>query len=352
MNAVAEQSTGQGTGLIHQPQGSNGLAIYDRVDPMTFIDTFGKVFAMTGAGGADTVAKGQLLALACLCRRQDIFQVSSTYHLIGGKLSMKSDVMLAKFRQAGGKHQWIKDGSDGFIATAIFTFEGNSTTVSYSIEDAKRADLLAGPGKKPGNWEKNPAAMLRARVVSSGVRMLAPEVLEGSYCPEELEDEPQQSVQATVTQAPSAASVVGVDNSSAEAAAATKRKRRTAAEIAADKAAEEAAITGATTIAGTTVATSQPDSEVIDAVVEPAVSTASTTTIETPTAASPDSPGSITPASLAKIGELAAMLGVDLPGLRTHLLNENPDFPEFAALSQNSAEILIDNLDQIANPKK
>lgn len=358
MNAVAEQ------GLIHQSSGNGsqaGMSVYDRVDPFKFIDDMGRIFGMTGAGGADTIEKGKLLALACLSRRMDIFQLSGTYHLIGGKLSMKADVMLAKFRQAGGKHQWIKDGSDGQTASAVFTFEGQSHTVSYSIEDAKRAGLLSDPNKKPGNWEKNPAAMLRARVVSSGVRMLAPEVLEGSYCPEELEGDDQPVVATVVTSnAPSAAAVVGVDAASnATEAEKTKRKRRTAAEIAADNAAELAAKNqqvnnqpGTGEQAGDVIDVT-PEMAVAQAPVAAAAAAASTAQpAATASVFDPKAPGSILPATLTIIDGLAAKLGANREQLEAHLRNGNPGFTTFTALSEESAQVVVANLEAVASPKK
>ncbi|MCX7689084.1 MAG: hypothetical protein N2045_14060, partial [Fimbriimonadales bacterium] len=62
------------------------------------------------------------------------------------------------------------------------------------MEDAKRAGLI---GKAGGNWEKYPRAMLRARVVSEGVRTVFPGVIVGLYTPEEVRDfEPVPAIKA------------------------------------------------------------------------------------------------------------------------------------------------------------
>lgn len=376
MVAVAE------TGLIAQPQGSSGagqMAIYDRVDPLKFIETMGNIFAQTGAGGADTLAKGQLLALACLSRRQDIFQLSDTYHLIKGKLSMKADVMLAKFRKAGGRHKWLKDGSDKIEAVGEFTLEGVTQQVSYSIQDAAAAQLLATDPKKAGNWEKNTAAMLRARVVSSAIRMLAPEVLEGAYCQEELESEPEPVAVNVISSAPSAASVVGVDQG-ANGAAGEKpvRKRRTAAEMVADAAKPtnqpqgdpaaaasqtagqaasddgviEASYTATETnqdgsVTTTNVGTTETTVVTQPAAVEQPATTASTSAPQLKEAVfDANMPGTSTTKTLQEMAGLAAKLGANQAQLEAQLRND----PKLAGLkslgdlSETQALAIVENL--------
>ena len=69
-------------------------------------------------------------------------------------------------------------------------------TFEYTMEMAKTAGLLA----QGGNWQKYPAAMLRARCITAAARAYAPDVLDGCYDPDELAPEVQG--QAVVTQAP------------------------------------------------------------------------------------------------------------------------------------------------------
>ena len=169
---------------IRADQSGGTLSVFDRVDPLAFIETFGRTFALTGAGGCKTAEDGKLMALACLCERKTIFEIGREFHLMDGKLSMRADAMLAKFRQIGGKHIWVKTGDDGLEAACDFIFDGQTTQVRYTIEDAKRAGLV----KEKGNWIKSPGPMLRARVISNAIRMIAPEVVAGYYTPEENED--------------------------------------------------------------------------------------------------------------------------------------------------------------------
>ena len=174
------------TMTVAQESSNGSMTVYDRVnDPLVFVEQMGKVFAHSGACGCKTEPEGKLLALACLCERQSPFDIQRRYHLMDGKLSMKSDVMLAEFRARGGKHKWIKDGSDGKEAVLELTdWDGNVTTTSYSIEDAQNAGIF----REGSGWTKNPGNMLRARCSSNAVRMAAPEIVSGIYTPEEQED--------------------------------------------------------------------------------------------------------------------------------------------------------------------
>lgn len=183
------------TGLI-QSNGQNGhggngqMSIYDRIaDPLDFVNQMGKVFAKAGACGVSTEAEGQLLALACACEKKTPFEIGRRFHIMDGKLVLKSDVMLSDFGQAGGTHKWLKDGSDGIEAVLwIKRPDGEVMTSSYSITDAQAAELI----RPKSNWTKGPKAvgqMLRARATSNGIRMLMPGIVAGVYTPEEISDE-------------------------------------------------------------------------------------------------------------------------------------------------------------------
>lgn len=54
--------------------------------------------------------------------------------------------------------------------------------LSWTLEDARRAGLL----DRGENWQKYPRAMLRARLISEGVRTIFPGVAIGLYTPEEV----------------------------------------------------------------------------------------------------------------------------------------------------------------------
>jgi len=54
---------------------------------------------------------------------------------------------------------------------------------SFTIEDAKKAQLLGNPNS---GWGKYPQAMLRARVTSAACRAIAPDAVMNVYSPEEM----------------------------------------------------------------------------------------------------------------------------------------------------------------------
>jgi hypothetical protein len=149
------------------------------------LESLGRHFAKSMMFGCSNESQGVVMALECLMTKTSPMALQATYHIISGRPSMKADAMLSAWRKSGGKHRWLKDGSDGQSATLELIDEaGNSQAVSYTIEEAKKAGLV----KPGGGWTKNPANMLRARCCSNGVRMLKPELLGGAYTPEEIQD--------------------------------------------------------------------------------------------------------------------------------------------------------------------
>jgi hypothetical protein len=167
---------------------SNNLVPYQSIGAdanaaLKFVETMGDAFAKGGLVGCNTPGQGRMLALTCLCEGITPLEFARTYHLIEGKPTMRSDAMLAKFRQAGGKTKWLNVGDDGKEARAEWTYDGQTLDLVYSIEDAKRAGVV----KQKSAWEKDPGSMLRARLISKAVRILAPEIVAGVYSPEEMD---------------------------------------------------------------------------------------------------------------------------------------------------------------------
>lgn len=153
-------------------------------DPVAFIVGLGRTFGESCMFGVKTVQQGQVLALHCLMTKTSPLSIMQQYHVIEGKLSMKSEEMLRRFSQRGGKWTWVSDGRDG-KAVIELEKDGRKQTIFYSLDDAKTAGLL--DGKNP-NWKARPQNMLRSRVVSEGMRMFDPESTGGCYTEEELQD--------------------------------------------------------------------------------------------------------------------------------------------------------------------
>lgn len=104
-------------------------------------------------------------------------------HVIEGKLSMSAELMRAQVARHGHTFRTVEMSSErARVSITRGDDPEHTTTVEFSIEDAKRANLT---GK--GVWKQYPAAMLHARATSMAVRAVCPEVLMGiSYTPEEL----------------------------------------------------------------------------------------------------------------------------------------------------------------------
>lgn len=166
------------------------------------IEQLGNWFARSGLFGCEKAEQGMVLAMACLTEKKSPVQLLKEYHIIQGKLCKTSASMLSDYKRAGGKCQWISGLTDGEKATARFTFKENDIEATYTLKDAEREGLT----QKGGSWKRNTADMLRARLVSKTLRMIAPEVEGGAiYEPSEIEAihiSPTANTTTTTTIAP------------------------------------------------------------------------------------------------------------------------------------------------------
>jgi hypothetical protein len=119
----------------------------------------------------------QAAALMLVAQADGLAKAATHYHIIQGKPSLSADAMLARFQSAGGKVNWQTYTDEA--VTGLFSHPaGGSVTIRWDIERAKKAGV--------GNLQKYPAAMLRARCISEGVRTVFPGVIVGMYTPEEV----------------------------------------------------------------------------------------------------------------------------------------------------------------------
>ena len=106
------------------------------------------------------------------------------YHVIQGRATLKADAMLARFQTAGGKVSW--DTYTDQEVTGTFSHPaGGSLKLTWTFAQAKSIGLTS-----KDNWKNYPRAMLRARVISEGIRTVYPGCVVGTYTAEELEDIP------------------------------------------------------------------------------------------------------------------------------------------------------------------
>jgi hypothetical protein len=139
---------------------------------------------------ANAIAKGGLFgskdpyAVLTLCllaqaEGQHPAVVFRDYHIISGKPAKKADAMLRDFLVGGGKVEWHQ--LDDSCADATFSHPaGGTARISWDAKRVAQAQLGGNAMHK-----KYPRQMLRARVISEGVRTVYPGATSGLYVPEE-----------------------------------------------------------------------------------------------------------------------------------------------------------------------
>tara|TARA_Y100000593_G_scaffold23934_1_gene47463 strand:- start:520 stop:1341 length:822 start_codon:yes stop_codon:yes gene_type:complete len=159
------------------------IQLYDSIEAqgVEAVEKLGTWFAKSGMFGITAPEQGAVLAMTALAERVTPVELLKKYHLVQGRLAMRSDAMLAEFIRAGGKVTWVETSPTR--AAARFVFADNDIELEFTMDEAKSAGLASRE-----NWKKHPANMLRARLISNAVRMLAPQVCSGQYTPEEVQD--------------------------------------------------------------------------------------------------------------------------------------------------------------------
>lgn len=150
--------------------------------PITDIEKMGTAIAKSGLFGMKTADQAIALMLIAQAEGMHPAIAARDYHVIQGRPALKADAMLARFQAAGGKVQW-KVYTDEEV-TGIFSHpSGGEITLSWTLTQAKRIGLA-----NKDNWKNYPRAMLRARVISEGIRTVYPGCVVGTYTPEEIQD--------------------------------------------------------------------------------------------------------------------------------------------------------------------
>jgi hypothetical protein len=134
----------------------------------------------SGLFGMKTPDQALALMIVATAEGRHPGSVASDYHIIQGRASLKADSMLARFQQSGGRVEW-HDHTNEKVSATFSHPAGGSLRIDWDMARAKAAGL----GGKD-NWRSYPRQMLRARVISEGVRATFPAVLNGMYTPEEV----------------------------------------------------------------------------------------------------------------------------------------------------------------------
>jgi hypothetical protein len=177
----------------------NAIAIqYDVSD----IERMARAIAVSKLFGVENPEQAIALCLIAQAEGRHPASAAQDYHIIQGRPSKKADAMLRDFISAGGKVEWHV--LDDAKADATFSHpSGGSVRISWDMARAQKAQL------KTAMWAKYPRQMLRARVVSEGVRTVFPMATSGMYVPEEVQELDAPREQAALPPAGQAPTIEG-----------------------------------------------------------------------------------------------------------------------------------------------
>jgi hypothetical protein len=150
--------------------------------PIEVLEKMAHYLVQSGLFGIKTQAQAMGLMILAQAKGMHPGTIAEDYHLIGSKPSLKADTMLTRFQAAGGSVSW-GEYTDTRVEGTFSHPQGGKLTVDWDMDRARKAGL----GVKD-TWRQYPRAMLRARVISEGIRTVFPGVLGGMYTPEEVID--------------------------------------------------------------------------------------------------------------------------------------------------------------------
>lgn len=150
--------------------------------PVDQIQTMAMSIAKSGLFGVKTPDQAMALMLIAQAEGMHPAIAARDFHIINGRPALKADAMLARFQTAGGKVKWGKY-TDEAVSATISHPQGGEVEIEWTYKMAERAGLTKNP-----TWKQYPRHMLRARVISEGIRTVFPGVAVGVYTTEEVED--------------------------------------------------------------------------------------------------------------------------------------------------------------------
>ena len=137
------------------------------------LERIAAIIAKSGMGGFKTQEQALVALFLAIAEGIPFGRVIHEYHVINGRLTLRSECMLARFQRAGGSIEYVVH-NDTEVSVIASHPKGGSLTVTWTIERARKAGLTANP-----TWQKHPAAMLTARAVAQAVRAVYPACLSG-----------------------------------------------------------------------------------------------------------------------------------------------------------------------------
>lgn len=174
---------------------SNAIALRpDQQAPATLADIERMAQSVAKSGlfpGMKTQEQAMALMLLAHAEGMHPAIAARDYDVISGRPAKKAEAMMRDFMRSGGAIEW-HELSDA-VAEATFSHpQGGKLKLRWDMDRATKAGL----GGKP-MWKQWPRQMLRARLISEGVRTVFPLATSGMYVPEEVQDfdpKPMQDV--------------------------------------------------------------------------------------------------------------------------------------------------------------
>lgn len=131
---------------------------------------------------------GQAVAIILAGRELGMMpmQALRSLRMVKGNVTEAADSQLARFKQDGGRADWIRLDEDAAILHLRMR-NGDETTSTFTMKDAERAGLTR-PDRNggPSMYTKFPKALLRSRAITQGIKDLGWSGGIGVYDPAEL----------------------------------------------------------------------------------------------------------------------------------------------------------------------
>lgn len=133
------------------------------------------------AGVLSTILAGRELGLPAMAALR-------SFDIIEGKPEMKADLIRALVLRSGKVEYFRCSERDNDHATFVAKRNGDpEISLTFTIEDARRAWSKSPEAWEKSGYGKNPADMMVARAGAKLARLVAPDVVHGLYAAEEIE---------------------------------------------------------------------------------------------------------------------------------------------------------------------
>jgi hypothetical protein len=150
--------------------------------PVSDLERMAGAVAKSNLFGIKTADQALALMLVAQAEGMHPATAARDYDIIQGRPAKKAEAMMRDFIRSGGSVKWAALTDDRVTATFAHP-QGGEVEIDW---DMKRAQAAGLGGKDM--WKKYPRQMLRARVVSEGIRTVCPMATGGMYVPEEVRD--------------------------------------------------------------------------------------------------------------------------------------------------------------------